>query len=60
VNGVMKITRIRVRYTLKAPPGKGAEAKETLDHYLSQCPAAMSVSGCIELSHSMDVTELES
>ena len=60
VNGVMRITKIRVHYTLKAPPGKSAEAKESLDHYITKCPAAMSVSGCIELSHTLDVTELES
>jgi organic hydroperoxide reductase OsmC/OhrA len=59
VNGVMKITKIRVRYTLKVPPGKTAEAKEALDAYITQCPGAMSVSGCIELSHSIEVTELE-
>ncbi|GAB4362604.1 MAG: hypothetical protein Kow00128_02470 [Deltaproteobacteria bacterium] len=59
VGGVMKITRIRVRYTLKAPPGKSAEAREALSNYLTKCPAAMSVSGCIELIHSLDVTELE-
>ena len=59
VDGVMKIARIRVRYTLKAPPGKSAEAKEALGAYLTQCPAAMSVSGCIQLSHVIDVMELE-
>lgn len=58
VNGVMKITKIRVRYTLKAPPGKSAEAKEALDSYITQCPGAMSVTGCIELIHSIDITEL--
>ena len=59
VDGVMKIARIRVRYTLKAPPGKSDEAREALGAYLTQCPAAMSVSGCIQLSHVIDVTELE-
>ncbi len=59
VDGVMKIVRIRVRYTLKAPPGKSAEARGALENYLTRCPAAMSVTGCIELLHSLDVTELE-
>jgi len=59
VDGVMKIARIRVRYTLKAPPGKSDEAREALGAYLTQCPAAMSVSGCIQLSHVIDVMELE-
>jgi len=60
VDGVMKIVRIRVHYTLKAPPGKSPEAKAALEEYITKCPAAMSVTGCIELLHSIDVTELES
>ncbi|MBP2668440.1 MAG: hypothetical protein H6Q80_642 [Deltaproteobacteria bacterium] len=58
VNGVMRITRIRVRYTLKAPPGKGSEAMEAMRIYLTQCPAAMSVRECIALEDSLDVSEL--
>jgi len=30
VDGVLRITRIRVRYTLKAPPGKTADAREAM------------------------------
>ena len=59
VGGVLKITRIRVKYTLKVPPGKTEETRQSLSEYLVKCPAAMSVSGCIELSHEIDVTELE-
>jgi len=58
VDGVLRITRIRVRYTLKAPPGKTAEAREALGGYLSKCPGAMSVRGCIALEDTLDVTEL--
>ncbi len=58
VDGVLRITRIRVRYTLKVPPGKTAEAREALGTYLTQCPAAMSVRGCIELIDTADITEL--
>ncbi len=59
VQGVMKITRIRVRYTIKVPPGKTEETREALAVYMRKCPAAMSVTGCIELSDSADITELE-
>jgi hypothetical protein len=59
VGGVLKITRIRVKYTLKVPPGKTEETRETLKVYMQKCPAAMSVVGCIELSDSADITELE-
>lgn len=59
VEGVMKITKIRVRYTIKVPQGKTEETREALAVYMQKCPAAMSVIGCIELSDSADITELE-
>ncbi len=49
VNGVLKITRIRVNYHLKVPPGKEGEANQALAVYLAGCPAAQSVMGCIEI-----------
>ena len=58
VDKVLRITRIRVRYTLKTPPGKRSEAMEAMRTYLTQCPAAMSVRGCIALEDMLDVTEL--
>ena len=30
VGGILKITRIRVRYTMKVPPGKTEEARQAL------------------------------
>jgi len=59
VDGVLRITRIRVDYKLKVPPGKTEEAREVFAGYLKRCPAAMSVIGCIEISDSLEVTELE-
>ena len=58
VDGVLRIARIRVRYTLKAPAGKTAEAREAMGSYLARCPAAMSVRGCISLEDTLDVSEL--
>jgi len=59
VGGILKITRIRVRYTMKVPPGKTEEARQALGEYLGKCPGAMSVQGAIELIDSADITELE-
>ncbi len=59
VDGVLRITAIRVRYTLKVPPGKTAEAREALGDYMEKCPAAMSVKGAIAIEDSADITELE-
>ncbi len=57
VNGVLKITRIRVNYYLRAPSSKQADATEALAAYLTGCPAAQSVIGCIEI-HDRLVVEL--
>jgi len=59
VGGILKITRIRVKYTLKVPPGKTEETRQALGEYLVKCPGAMSVRGCIELIDSADIAELE-
>ena len=58
IDGVLRITRIRVAYTLFVPPGKTGEAREALKTYITRCPAAMSVRGCIEIIDSADISEL--
>ncbi|MGD0820857.1 MAG: hypothetical protein ABSA71_08945 [Desulfomonilia bacterium] len=49
VNGILKITRIRVNYHLRLPQEKIGEAKEAFSLYLPFCPAAQSVIGCIDI-----------
>lgn len=58
VDGVLRITRIRVAYTLSVPPGKADDAHEALKTYITQCPAAMSVRGCIDITDSAQISEL--
>ena len=58
VNGVLKITDIRVRYFLKVPPGKSAEAREAFSSYLVKCPAAQSVMGCINIHDELSIEEM--
>lgn len=55
VSGVLKITKIQVNYSLKAPEEKKQEAQEAFETYLSQCPAAQSVIGCIEILHQLSL-----
>ena len=57
VDGVLKITRIAVRYTLKTPPDKRGEVRQCFDTYLPGCPAAQSVMGCIDITHTLDLTD---
>jgi len=53
VDKVLKITRIKVHYTLRAPEEKWEAAREALTTYLPLCPAAQSVIGCIDISHEL-------
>jgi len=57
VDGVLKITRIGVRYTLKITPDKRVEAQECFNTYLPGCPAAQSVIGCIDITHTLEMTD---
>jgi len=56
VNGVLRITRIQVDYHLTAPGGKQQEVQEALESYMTSCPAAQSVIGCIAIEHQMNFT----
>ena len=58
VAGVLKITRINVSYSLKLPEEKRPGALEALETYLSLCPAAQSVIGCIDISHELIMADL--
>ena len=58
VRGVLKITRIRVDYLLKAPKEKHEDARAPLETYLPLCPAAQSVVGCIDIQHHLTLEEI--
>ncbi len=57
VNNVLKITHIRVTYHLKVPPGKVEGAKGAFSSYLTSCPAAQSLIGCIKISDELKIEE---
>ena len=58
VDGVLKITRIDVKYLLKVAEEKREDATEALNSYIKLCPAAQSVIGCIEISHDLTMEDL--
>ncbi len=58
VNGVLKITQIRVKYHLKMELEKAADAKEAFCSYLIRCPAAQSVIGCITIKDELMIEEI--
>jgi len=53
VDGVLRITVIRVRYTLKLKAEEEADARWALANYIEKCPGAMSVTGCIRIDHGL-------
>lgn len=58
VDGVLKIRRINVEYHLKLPREKRKDASEALEQYITSCPAAQSVIGCIDITHELLMEDL--
>ena len=50
VEGVLKITKIRLRYRFKIPPGSREKVERALETHAEKCPAYQSVKGCIDCS----------
>ena len=57
VEGVMRITKIRIRYRFKIPPGTREKVDRVLASYAEKCPAYQSVKGCIECSWDAEIEE---
>jgi organic hydroperoxide reductase OsmC/OhrA len=57
VEGVLRITQIRLLYHVRIPAGKREEVERTLDVYADKCPAYQSVKGCIDVSWDAHLTE---
>ena len=56
VDGVIRITTIRVHYRVAVDEDKRTGAEKALASYASRCPAYQSVQGCIEVSSTADWT----
>ena len=57
VDGVLKITQIRLHYRIKAPAEKRESIERLLGHYAEACPAYQSVKGCIDCSWTAEIEE---
>jgi len=55
VAGVLKITVIRIHYMLKLSHEEETDARWAMENYIEKCPAAMSVTGCIRIEHSLEL-----
>jgi uncharacterized OsmC-like protein len=57
VDGVMKITKIRLRYRFRIPSGAKEKMERVLATYAEKCPAYQSVKGCIDCSWDGEMEE---
>ncbi len=57
VEGRPRITKIKVRYSLKIPKGKKAEAERAIAIHDAGCPASQSVQRGITVEWEGDLTE---
>ena len=58
MDGIIRITRIRVHYDLKIPEGTRDRAQRALDTHQAKCPAAVSVKDSIAIEISADIEEV--
>ena len=57
VEGVLRITKIRLRYQMKIPKGKREDVEMALATYSKNCPAYQSIKGCIDCSWTSEIEE---
>ncbi len=55
---LLLLTRIRIKYRMKIPKGKRAEAERALALHESRCPVSQSVQRGIRVEYSADISEL--
>lgn len=56
-DGVLKITKIRLKYYFKIPPDTKEKAERALALYADMCPAYQTVKDCIEVSWDAEMDE---
>ena len=58
MEGVLKITKMRIRYEFKIPPEGREKADRALSVYAEKCPAYQSVRNCIDVSWTAQMKEI--
>jgi len=56
-DGTLRVVRIRVRYSLRIPAGMRDDAERALEHHVSKCPVARTLSPCVEIAWEADIQE---
>ena len=56
-NKVLLLTKVHIKYKLKIPMGKRAQAERSLALHHSRCPVSLSVERGIQVEWSAEITE---
>jgi len=57
LDGVLKITKIRLKYRFNLPEGAKEKAERALGVYAEKCPAYQTIKNCIDVSWTADMEE---
>jgi hypothetical protein len=57
IDGVIRITKVRLHYRFRIPPGTKDKVDRLLASYADKCPAYQSVKGCIACSWDAAIEE---
>ena len=57
VDGVLRITTVRIKYQFKIPVGSRDKVDRALETYAEKCPAYQSIKGCIDCSWEVEIVE---
>lgn len=57
VNGLVRLTEIRVHYRLTIPPGTRDSVDRALSRHQEKCPTATSLAAAIAIAWTADITE---
>lgn len=56
-DGMVRLTRIDVRYRLRIPPGTREAVERALARHQDKCPTAHSLKGAVEVAWSAEIEE---
>lgn len=59
VDGIIRLTRIDIHYTLRIPAGTRATVDRALSRHQDKCPTAQSLAAAVDIRWTADITEAD-
>jgi len=57
IDGIIRLTSIVIRYTLRIPPGTRETVERTLARHQDKCPTAMSLAAAVRINWTASIEE---